>query len=300
MQTAALAALLATSAFAAPASLALEQRQDSFSYFSQCDALRQPTWDDCEQIFGDLTAEAGGDGNYLRTPPNPPAQQYVYSNGDCVLSYGWNNRDYEFRQFHLVQAIDTLESQCKVSGAGGVASLYNAGGDIYVSIYSMSSPPANSLQTIPAEDVEAKKNKKTKRENTSWNTVFTVENATPEQYRQQVLDALPGGSTWSITTESSQTSSIESTTELSADLFSLFSATQSISVGYEETLTYSTTQDIPNNCGNDQTGTLYWYPLYTEYRGGWSPDGPSPATIYVPNKNGDSASGVFRVLCGNN
>lgn len=304
MQTTALAALLASGALAAPASWALEQRQDSFSYFSQCDALRQPTWDDCKSLisctdweqyiktdlrgpgqplYDSLTATAGGDGNYLYSPRKcshidfppstcysrrlnamlmqpinlapPPAQRYVLSNGNCVLSYGWNDRSYEFRQFNLVQAVDTLQSQCRTFGAGGVASLNQAGGPIFVSIYSESSPPAgSSVQTIQASEGEVASSKKTKRENTSWTTAFSIENSTPDQFRQQVLDALPGGSTWSLTTESSFTSSIESTTELSADLLSLFTATQTISVGYEETLSYSTTQEIPNNCGNDQTG----------------------------------------------
>ncbi|THZ75247.1 hypothetical protein D6C84_09156 [Aureobasidium pullulans] len=71
----------------------------------------------------------------------------------------------------------------------------------------------------------------------------------------------------------------------------------SITYGYEKTVSTSTTQTINNNCANDQTGTLFWYPLFTQHHGGFG-EGPSPVDIYVPVSEGDDgAVGKYQVVC---
>lgn len=137
-------------------------------------------------------------------------------------------------QFLVVDATDTLISDCKYAGAGGKST--DKDGSMFVSAYASDQNPT-----------------KMKRDNT-WTEAYRIENAAPENFKQQVLSALPGGSSWELTTEQSQTNRVEASVSLSEDFFTIFSSSQSITYGYEKTVSTSTTQTINNNCANDQTG----------------------------------------------
>lgn len=133
----------------------------------------------------------------------------------------------------------------------------------------------------------------------SWSNAYTIQNAAPAQYKQQVLNSQPGGSSWTLTSSQTQTNRVESSTSIDADLFETFKASESITYEYTKTVTTSSTSTITNNCAHNQQGTLYWYPLFTQYHGGFS-GGPSPVDIYIPVQNSDgSAAGKYTVVCSN-
>lgn len=72
----------------------------------------------------------------------------------------------------------------------------------------------------------------------------------------------------------------------------------SVEASMEDSYETSTTQTIPNNCDVDQTGTLYWSPLYTLYNGGFYPDGPFDVEILIPILEGENTpAGRFDVQC---
>ncbi|THY88208.1 hypothetical protein D6C93_07301 [Aureobasidium pullulans] len=234
------AAVVALASATLSSARALDKRQ-SYSFDAVCDASRTPDWNG-----------SGGSANCV-----------VFDGDNCA--------------FLVVDATDTLISDCKYAGAGGKST--DKDGSMFVSAYASDQNPT-----------------KMKRDNT-WTEAYRIENAAPENFKQQVLSALPGGSSWELTTEQSQTNRVEASVSLSEDFFTIFSSSQSITYGYEKTVSTSTTQTINNNCANDQTGTLFWYPLFTQHHGGFS-EGPSPVDIYVPVSEGDDgAVGKYQVVC---
>ncbi|THZ22578.1 hypothetical protein D6C89_05999 [Aureobasidium pullulans] len=226
------AAVVALASATLSSARALDKRQ-SYSFDAVCDASRTPDWNG-----------SGGSANCV-----------VFDGDNCA--------------FLVVDATDTLISDCKYAGAGGKST--DKDGSMFVSAYASDQNPT-----------------KMKRDNT-WTEAYRIENAAPENFKQQVLSALPGGSSWELTTEQSQTNRVEASVSLSEDFFTIFSSSQSITYGYEKTVSTSTTQTINNNCANDQTGTLFWYPLFTQHHGGFS-EGPSPVDIYVPVSEGDDGA----------
>ncbi|TIA85568.1 hypothetical protein D6C76_00896 [Aureobasidium pullulans] len=238
------AAVVALASATLSSARALDKRQ-SYSFDAVCDASRTPDWNGCS----DSEKHVAG---------------VLWKVSICSLdSYK------PVPQFLVVDATDTLISDCKYAGAGGKST--DKDGSMFVSAYASDQNPT-----------------KMKRDNT-WTEAYRIENAAPENFKQQVLSALPGGSSWELTTEQSQTNRVEASVSLSEDFFTIFSSSQSITYGYEKTVSTSTTQTINNNCANDQTGTLFWYPLFTQHHGGFS-EGPSPVDIYVPVSEGDDGA----------
>lgn len=182
-----------------------------------------------------------------------------------------------FTQNYVVDAIDTLASDCRANGACGRADL-NSDPDLQMGV-----------------NVYASQQNPVKRDN-SWSTAYTIQNAAPEQYRQQVRSATPGGSSWDITDSETRTNKIETSVSISADLFSLFQASASVTYGYEETTEKTESTHIDNTCSTSQTGTLFWYPEFTQYHGGYS-GGPSPADIYIPVSDDFGAVGKYQLVC---
>ncbi|THY78633.1 hypothetical protein D6C77_00067 [Aureobasidium pullulans] len=269
------AAVVALASATLSSARALDKRQ-SYSFDAVCDASRTPDWNGCQSAFDQINAQANSDPNYQWTFGGS-ANCVVFDGDNCAVSICSLDNYKPVPQFLVVDATDTLISDCKYAGAGGKST--DKDGSMFVSAYASDQNPT-----------------KMKRDNT-WTEAYRIENAAPENFKQQVLSALPGGSSWELTTEQSQTNRVEASVSLSEDFFTIFSSSQSITYGYEKTVSTSTTQTINNNCANDQTGTLFWYPLFTQHHGGFS-EGPSPVDIYVPVSEGDDgAVGKYQVVC---
>ncbi|KAK6437503.1 hypothetical protein LTR95_006305 [Oleoguttula sp. CCFEE 5521] len=235
----------------------------SISYQMTCDAARNPDWADCKKVYNHMN-------------------KITKKNGDYMWPI-WHST--------LFSAIDIINSDCTPSDAGGDA--VNNGGSMGVSIYSS----GKSSSKVFLREEAATNNAAPviqSRGGSSWTTAFTIENSAPSKYRQQVLDAQPGGSQWTFTNSQTQSNKVEASASVNADLFEIFSVSASISTTWEQIFTTTTEQTIVNHCKEDQTGTLNWYPRFTHYHGGFSPNGPAPVDIYVPQSNGKTAIGEYR------
>ena len=174
-------------------------------------------------------------------------------------------------------AFDALREHCEINGAGE-ASMVNI-------------PDPTWSAFLYAAGSETK----VQRDGYYWPN-YQIENHSGEG--TQYGDAQPGGSEWQMTDEESQSSSVSICAFIGVDLWELFQASTSVSYEMDQSFTHSTTETIPNGCDTDQTGTLYWYPLYTLYNGGFYPDGPFGIEILVPVEEGDgSPAGKFDVQC---
>lgn len=273
-------ALLAVAAYtnASPA-----PARRSISYNTHCDEATTPSnWNDCLTAMKDFDAQANNDPNYVwnLSANGSPYNCLTYTQGECVAaicSYDGSS----FTHNLVVDGFDTLISQCEPIPAGGNADL-NPNSSMGVKVYQDPTPPS----------------KMKARDGSSWENAYTVDNAAPRQYWQSVQDALPGGSSWALTESDSQTNMVEFSVSVSESFFDIFSSEQSVSYGYSETVTYSTTETIVNTCSTGDEGYLYWTPLFTQYHGGFLNGGPSPVDIYIPLKNGDgSAKGKYVVEC---
>lgn len=133
-------------------------------------------------------------------------------------------------------------------------------------------------QNSGGDDSDEKRDLVTRRDDEGWVTGFTIKNASPEQYWQQVQASLPGGSgsnSWTIEESDTKTYGVETSVEVGADLFKVFSASASVSFSYEDQVTSTTGQTVLCDCTSSQTGTLYWAPKYTQYHGSYKNGGVS-------------------------
>lgn len=165
-------------------------------------------------------------------------------------------------------------SICPTYGAGGKAQLRDYGWSMFVSMYAVNNK--RDLESGSDSQLETRSESDLARRQDGWTTAFIVENASAPQYRKQVLDGLPSGSSWTITQSETVSYGWEASVSVSADLFGLFTASASVGYDYNESKTSGTATGIPNNCESGQTGFLYWQPTYTLYHGGFA-DGVSTA-----------------------
>lgn len=78
---------------------------------------------------------------------------------------------------------------------------------------------------------------------------------------------------WSLTKSDSKSWGVEETTSIDADLFEIFSASESVTYKQSDTVTSTITSNIPNTCSGE--GYLYWAPSFTQYHGGFTDGGVS-------------------------
>ncbi|KAK4948837.1 hypothetical protein LTR10_012210 [Elasticomyces elasticus] len=272
-------------------SMAIEKR--GFGFDTDCDGAANPVWDDCTWIWNHKIAKLiKANPNYEFTFPGMPNAPFLlWKHHNCSLSV--NTGDGQPLPFYYVTAaVNTLMDQCEPNGAGGTATVANQHEGSH----------ANFWVTIEAGDQTP--SRKQKRDPT-WENAFTIHHSAPKQYRQLVQDALPGGSSWTLTKDDTQTNSLQTSASVSANVFEIFTAEMSVQYTHDETVTTTSTETIPNHCKDNQMGTLWWYPLFTRYHGGFLGGGPSPVDIYVPEtrpavpgtKGPPSAAGRYQVVC---
>lgn len=90
-----------------------------------------------------------------------------------------------------------------------------------------------------------------------------------------------GSNKWNIEESDTRTHGVETSVEVGADLFKVFSASASVSFSYEDQVTSSTGKEIVCDCSSSQTGTLYWAPEYTQYHGSYKNGGVSCFTSHL-------------------
>jgi hypothetical protein len=110
-----------------------------------------------------------------------------------------------------------------------------------------------------------------------------------------VSGEVTAGTVLPIREDSSVTTGISVSAELSAGFFDLFSASIGTEVSAEQTSTSSYGMNINVDCKSGQMGVVYWYPLFTLYQGRFEPSGQY-VDFYIPD---DSVAGTsnFGVNC---
>lgn len=133
-------------------------------------------------------------------------------------------------------------------------------------------------------DSDEKRDLVTRQDDEDWVTGFTIRNTSPEQFWQQVQVSLPGGSgsnEWHIGESDTKSYGVETSVEIGADLFKVFSASASVSFSYEDEVTSSVDKTIVCDCSSSQSDTLYWAPKCTQYHGSYKSGGVSFHTLSV-------------------
>lgn len=112
---------------------------------------------------------------------------------------------------------------------------------------------------------------------------------------QAVSGELTAGSTVTLTQESSTTTGVSVSAEVSAGLFEIFEASISTEVSASQTATSAWGIEVNVDCNSGQQGIIYWYPLFTLYQGRFEPSGDI-VDFYIPD---DSVAGTtnFDVTC---
>lgn len=110
-----------------------------------------------------------------------------------------------------------------------------------------------------------------------------------------VTGKLTSGSSIELTEESSTTTGVSISTDVSAGLFEIFEASIGTEVSREKTSTSAVGLTINVDCNSGQQGVIYWYPLYTLYQGKYEPSGDS-VDFWIPDDSVEGTS-TFGVTC---
>lgn len=124
---------------------------------------------------------------------------------------------------------------------------------------------------------------------------LVVQSRSVEREGLQVTGKLPAGSSFTITEESSQTTSISSSVGLEAGFFDIFSASVSLEVSSSYTASSGTSVTIFVDCESGQSGQIFWYPLYDVYSGFFTPSNTN-AEYAIPQDSQASKTN-YRVKC---
>ena len=102
--------------------------------------------------------------------------------------------------------------------------------------------------------------------------------------RDQISPSSGSGVTQEYTTTESFRTSIESSVEIGANFFEVFSASVSISFGYEESMSYASTVkfDPTGRCEPNQRGIPYMYPHFDKYLGYFTDNPDEEVEWFVP------------------
>ncbi|KAL2206193.1 hypothetical protein CC79DRAFT_1369622 [Sarocladium strictum] len=181
-----------------------------------------------------------------------------------------------FQHNYVVNAFRSIQP-CSSFGGSSHAKLKNHGWSMSVDLTNV--PDKNS----GGDDSDEKRDLVTRQDEEGWVTGFTIKNASPEQYWQQ--------------SPTTKTYGVETSVEVGADLFRIFSTSASVSFSYEDQVSSALGKTIYCDCTSSQTGTLYWAPKYTQYHGSYKNGGPSGVDIYIPNGDGQ---GGYKLRCSEN
>lgn len=91
------------------------------------------------------------------------------------------------------------------------------------------------------------------------------------------------------------TTGISTSASLEAGFFDIFSASVSVSVSQDYTVSSGTAVTINIDCTAGQEGQIFWYPLYDVYSGFFTPSNTN-AEYAIPQDNNLSTTN-YRVVC---
>lgn len=110
-----------------------------------------------------------------------------------------------------------------------------------------------------------------------------------------VSGKLTSGSSVELSEETSTTTGVSISADVSAGLFEIFEASIGTEVSREQTSTSAVGTTIVVDCNSGQQGVIYWYPLYTLYQGKYEPSGDS-VDFWIPDDSLEGTSS-FGVTC---
>ncbi|KAL3961230.1 hypothetical protein ACCO45_002753 [Purpureocillium lilacinum] len=111
--------------------------------------------------------------------------------------------------------------------------------------------------------------------------------------RQQVTGRLPAGSSYTTTETDTKTVGIQSSFGLEAGFFDLFTASASLTVSTDYSVSSATGITILIQCKDGQQGVLYWSPLFDRFQGNFNPSGDA-YDVYIPMSE---SAGSYDVEC---
>lgn len=97
------------------------------------------------------------------------------------------------------------------------------------------------------------------------------------------------------THENSQTTGVETSAEGGFDFFEIFSASVSITTSYDTTTSSTEGVNVYVDCDDGEEGMIYWYPLFTAYRGYYTPS-QTEGDWFIPEDSPESGTN-YRVHC---
>lgn len=112
--------------------------------------------------------------------------------------------------------------------------------------------------------------------------IDTFKNSEKDGDMRPVTGRLPAGSSYMIAETDSMSIMVSTSVSVEAGFFDLFSASASVSVGADYSVSTTTGVTVKVDCDDGQDGIIYLAPTYTRYFGECTSDNYNPITVYVP------------------
>jgi hypothetical protein len=209
--------------------------------------------------------------------------------GGMTISNDWYMTVYNDPNW-TPSSLEAVASSSK-SAAGGIAE------------FELSIEAFNDFFNLTAEETPSKPSPEKRRsvrprqqDGDTFHHLYSELSVINPSVRFQASGILSSGvtQTWSFTEEHSSTVSVS--TEVGADLFSIFTASVSISVDqtYSESIQKGQSFTV-GNCPNE--AVVYYYPLFDHYGGWWSSNPDQEWSAWIPVAINGFAGGRFVTEC---
>lgn len=275
----------------------ISARQATFRF--ECNGQQTPK--DCEAVYsmfsdGTETFNSPAGGNVL-----------IFSAGEeknCQVEIIWTDKSYTVTGNQVFQGINGVQTTCLIMGTGGQA--VDVGNRFSIGVrnnpnYNPPDRKRSGAQLIPMGkrapsqlDRPAKRALMSKRADgdTSFSYGVHTVNAKPGNMKHNIGNGLPGGSTWEWTSEQSVTDSVSFTSEVSAGIEGIISASVGTEISSSQTWTSGQATTITINCRDNEYGQIYFQGYAEVWQGVLLPSGQQ-LTVTKPTANSDGTTAGF-------
>jgi len=285
----------------------ISPRQGSFSF--ECNGQEFPETSECEKVFSQFFPDSTATFN---KPPGNTANVLTFNLGDesnCQIDIIFYDAGYTVTANQVSNSYDGVASTCFPSGTGGRA--VEVGGRFEVAIRNNPDydPPnkKREVKLVP-QGVKPEKERGAARIETmshakraDGDTEFTygvhTTYAKPGNFKHNIGNGLPGGSTWEWTQEKSVTDSLSLSMSVSAGIEGILSASLNTEISTSTTTTSGQATTININCKDNEFGQVYFQAYAETWMGVLKPSG-DPLTVTKPMTNSDgTTAGYYAYDC---
>lgn len=270
-------------------------RQASFTF--ECNGQQFPDVGACDEVFNAFFSDGTSTFNH---PASFTLNTLTFNVGDeknCQIDIVFGDRDYTVTGNQVFQAYDAVKATCFPYGTGGSAN--EVGGRFNVNFRTnpnYKAPGKRSVKLIPQGKRAERRAEKRADGDTEFRSSVYTKYAKPGNMKHNIGAGLPGGSTWTWSSEQSVTDTVTFSSSVSAGIEGVIGASLSTEISSSTTTTSGQSSTITVNCEDNQYGQIYFQGYAEEWRGVLLPSGEQ-LTVWKPMVANGNTEGFYSYEC---